>query len=136
MVRAQLHHAYGEPEQATAALRRADQLADQSTQATAMLGVQLARFGNALEARTVLNRLQQLAQTRYVPPTSLAAVHAALGEMGLALDALEGAWMARDTRLAYLKDDQRWIALRNEPRFIKLLNRLNLNAYGPGITGP
>jgi tetratricopeptide (TPR) repeat protein len=136
MIRALLHQADDEPEQAIAALRRADQLADQSTQAAAMLGVQLARFGQAQEARHVLNRLQQLSQTRYVPPTSLAAVHAALGEVGLALDALDNAWLARDTRLAYLKDDKRWSGLRDQPRFIALLARMNLNTFGTGISGP
>jgi DNA-binding winged helix-turn-helix (wHTH) protein/tetratricopeptide (TPR) repeat protein len=136
MIRALLHQTDDEPEVAIEALRRADQLADQSTQAAAMLGVQLARLGKTEEARNVLHRLQTLSKTRYVPPTSLAAVHAALGEVSLALDALESAWLARDTRLAYLKDDQRWSGLRDQPRFIALLNRLNLNSYGPGITGP
>jgi tetratricopeptide (TPR) repeat protein len=136
MIRALLHQTDDEPELAIESLRRADQLADQSTQAAAMLGVQLARLGKTEEARNVLHRLQTLSKTRYVPPTSSAAVHAALGEVSLALDALESAWLARDTRLAYLKDDQRWSGLRDQPRFIALLNRLNLNSYGPGITGP
>lgn len=136
IIRALLHQADDEPEQAIAALRRADQLADQSTQAAALLGVQLARSGQSQEARNVLHRLQQLAQTRYVPPTSLAAVHAALGEVALALDALERAWLTRDTRLAYMKDDPRWSGLRDQPRFITLLAGMHLDAYGPGISGP
>jgi DNA-binding winged helix-turn-helix (wHTH) protein/Tfp pilus assembly protein PilF len=136
MVRALLHLVDQEAEQAITALRRADQLADQSTQAAALLGVQLARFQKHGEARHILNRLISLQQTRYVPQTSLAAVHAALGEVTQALDALESAWMARDTRLVYMKDDTRWDGLREQPRFVALLRKMKLDGYGPGTTGP
>ncbi len=136
IIRALLHLVDREPEQAIVALRRADQLSDQSTQAAALLGVQLARFHKTDEAREVLNRLLTLQQTRYVPPTSLAAVHAALGEVAQALDALERAWTARDTRLVYLKDDTRWTGLREQPRFAVLLRQMRLEGYGPGTSGP
>ncbi len=136
IIRALLHLVDQEPEQAIAALRRADQLTDQSTQAAALLGVQLARFQRPGEARDILNRLLSLQQTRYVPPTSLAAVHAALGEVTQALDALERAWLARDTRLVYLKDDTRWVGLREQPRFATLLRQMKLDGYGPGTSGP
>jgi tetratricopeptide (TPR) repeat protein len=136
IIRALLHLVDHEPEQAIASLRRADQLADQSTQAAALLGVQLARFQKHDEAREVLNRLLSLQQTRYVPPTSLAAVHAALGEVTQALDALDRAWVARDTRLVYLKDDIRWTGLREQPRFAALLRQMKLDGYGPGTSGP
>ena len=136
IIRALLHLVDQEPEQAIAALRRADQLTDQSTQAAALLGVQLARFQRPGEARDILNRLLSLQQTRYVPPTSLAAVHAALGEVTQALDALERAWLARDTRLVYLKDDTRWAGLREQPRFATLLRQMKLDGYGPGTSGP
>ena len=80
--------------------------------------------------------MQRLSDERYVPPTALAAVHAALGEAGHALDALERAYLAHDTRIAYIKDDMRWHALRNEPRFSALLHKMNLVAFGPGASGP
>jgi DNA-binding winged helix-turn-helix (wHTH) protein/tetratricopeptide (TPR) repeat protein len=136
IIRAMLHLVDREPEQAIAALRRADQLADQSTQAAALLGVQLARLQKPDEAREVLHQLLSLQQTRYVPPTSLAAVHAALGQVTQALDALDCAWVARDTRLVYLKDDSRWTGLRQQPRFAALLRLMKLDGYGPGISGP
>lgn len=136
MTLALIHLDGGRAEQAIVALRRADELADQSTQATALLGLQLARLGRPEEAREVLHRLLCLAEVRYVPPTSLAAVHAALGDTAAALDALESAWLARDTRLAYLKDDSRWSRLREEPRFIALQRLMRLDRYGPGASGP
>jgi tetratricopeptide (TPR) repeat protein len=131
-----IHMVEGAADQAIVALRRADALADRSTQAAALLGTYLARLGRPAEAREVLHRLQVLAQSRYVPPTSMAAVHAALGETTLALDALERAWSARDTRLAYLKDDDRWSGLRDQPRFIALQQQMRLDSYGPGASGP
>jgi DNA-binding winged helix-turn-helix (wHTH) protein/TolB-like protein/Tfp pilus assembly protein PilF len=127
-----LHLADGQGELALASLRRADALSEGSTQATALMGVQLARMGREAEARAVLLRLRALAQQRYVPPTSLAAVHAALGERSAALDALEQAHAVRDTRLVYMKDDGRWRDLRLEPRYVALLRRMKLDQAGPG----
>ena len=131
-----LHLAERQPEQAIAALRRAVMLADNS-RAGASLGVYLARYGQQEEAREILKQMLSLAQTRYVAPTSLAALHAALGEVEPALDALDRAFVTRDTRLIYLKDDTRFPAsLRGEPRFVALLHKLKLDRFGPGIGTP
>ena len=72
-------------------------------------------------------------KTRYVPPSSLAAVYAALGEVGPALDALDRAFLTRDTRLTFLKDDPRLASLRKEPRFVALMRKLKLDRFGPGL---
>jgi Flp pilus assembly protein TadD len=136
MAQATMHILDRDHDQALAALQRSDELADQSTQAAALLGAQFAQCGRCDEARGVLRRLQALQQERYVPPTSLAAVHAALGENAQALDALEQAFELRDTRLVYMKDDPRWTDLRGEPRFIALMRKMNLDSYGPGIVPP
>jgi DNA-binding winged helix-turn-helix (wHTH) protein/TolB-like protein/tetratricopeptide (TPR) repeat protein len=122
-------------DQAIAALRRAVMLADNS-RASALLGIYLARSGQREEAREILNQLLSHAQTHYVAPSSLAAVHLALGEVGPALDALDRAFLSRDTRLAFLKDDPRFAGLRNEPRFIALMQKLELVRYGPGLSPP
>ena len=126
----------GKFDEAIDSLQRADALADQSSQPAALLGVCFARAGRIEESRAVLLRLQRLGEARYVPPTSFAAVHAALGESGHALAALERAYVAHDTRIAYMKDDLRWDAVRDEPRFSALLRKMNLDAFGPGASGP
>ncbi len=72
-------------------------------------------------------------KTRYVPPSSLAAVYIALGEVGPALDALDRAFLTRDTRLTFLKDDPRLAGLREEPRFVALMQKLKLDRFGPGL---
>ncbi len=119
-----------------AALRRAVALADGSTQPIVMLGVQLARLGQRDETRAILNQMLALSRTRYVPPTSMAALHAALGEVAPALALLEQAVQVHDTRLIAFKDDWRWAGLRQEPRFVALLRRLRLDRFGPGLSAP
>jgi DNA-binding winged helix-turn-helix (wHTH) protein/tetratricopeptide (TPR) repeat protein len=136
MTRATFHLADGALEAAIDALASADERAYQSTQAAALLGATLARAGRSDEARAVLARLQALSLTRYVPPTSLAALCAALGEPDAALTLLERAFEQRDVRLAYMKDDPRWAELRGQARFRTLLRRMKLDRYGPGVSGP
>ncbi|MEO5772044.1 MAG: hypothetical protein ABIQ29_08240, partial [Burkholderiaceae bacterium] len=119
-----------------AALRRAVALADGSTQPSVLLGVHLARLGQRDEARTLLNQMLALSKTRYVPPTSVAALHAALGEVAPALALLEQAVAGHDTRLIVFKDDTRWANLRKEPSFFALMKKLELDRYGPGLSPP
>ncbi len=122
-----------QPEQGIAALRRGVVLADTS-RASALLGVHLARSGQRDEAREILNQLLSQAKKRYVPACSVAAVHLALGEVGPALDALDRALLSRDTRLTFLKDDPGLIGLHKEPRFVALMQKLKLDRYGPGLS--
>lgn len=132
LTQAGLHLVDHKPELALEAARRADTLADGSTQAAALLGMILVRLDRRAEAQALLDRLVELGRTRYVPPTTVAALHAALGNVTAALDALERAYAVRDTRLVYMKDDGRWSALRQQPRFGALLRRMKLDGYGPG----
>lgn len=129
LVQAGLYLSDGQPDKALESFRRADALADGSTQATALLGQQLVRSGRRDEARELLQRLLALQKIRYVPPTSVAALHAALGETAPALDALDRAYDVRDTRLVYMNDDGRWSALRDQPRFVALRHRMKLDTY-------
>ena len=136
MVQGLAHLADGQAEAGISALRKSVALSDGSSQASSLLAVHLARQGKTDEARAILNQLLALARQRYVPPTSPAAVHAALGEVGPALGALEQAVEARDTRIVFLKDDPRWAALRKEPRFVALMQKLKLDRFGPGLSPP
>ena len=125
-----------QPDNGIAEMRRAVVLADGNSRPSALLGVYLARLGQVVEARAILNQLLALEKTRYVPPTSLAAVYAALGEVEPALDALDRAFLTRDTRLTFLKDDRRLTGLRAEPRFVALVHKLKLDGFGPGLAPP
>ena len=119
-----------------AALRRAVAMADGSTQPSVLLGVHLARLGQRDETRALLQQMLALSKTRYVPPTSIAALHAALGDVASALALLEQAVAVHDTRLIVFKDDPRWANLREEPGFLALMKKLKLDRYGPGLSPP
>ena len=128
-----LYRAEQRPELAIAALRRAVAQADGNSRPSALLGMFLARAGQRDEARLILNQLLERARTGFVPPFSLAVLHAALGENAVALAALERAFVLRDPQLVFLKDDSRWLGLRQEPRFVALMKDLKLDRYGPGF---
>lgn len=121
------------PKEGIAALRRAVGLHEGSNRPKAVLAEHLAAAGDIDEARTILNELLHIAKQRYVPPTSVATVHAALGDVASALSALEQAYATRDVRLTFLKDDRSWTPLRNEPRYLALLKKLALDRYRPGL---
>lgn len=76
----------------------------------------------------ILHELEARRATRYVPATSFAAVHAALGDTGAALDELERAYREHDIRMAFMKVDARWNVLRSQPRFQALAERLGLES--------
>jgi len=128
-----LHFADKQPDTAIADMRRAVVLADGNSRPRALLAISLARLGQTEEARKILNELLAREKTRYVPPCSLAAVYAALGEVRPALDALDRAYLTRDTRLTFLKDDPRLAGLREEPRFVALMHTLKLDRFGRGL---
>lgn len=129
-----LHLADGRNDLALTELRQMAAGAGGNSRPQALLGMHLARLGHMAEARDILDRLLQRASRGYVPPISLAVLHAALGETALALDALERAHAAHDTQLVFLKDDPRWAPLRGQPRFVALLRQLKLDRYGPGLS--
>jgi TolB-like protein/DNA-binding winged helix-turn-helix (wHTH) protein/Tfp pilus assembly protein PilF len=131
---AALHRVDQRPDLAIASLRRAVALADGNTRPAALLGMYLARNGQQDEARAILNQMLERDRTGFVPPVSLAVLHAALDETAPALDALEKALAVRDPQLVFLKDDSRWSGLRQEPRFAALMMALRLDRFGPGLS--
>ena len=136
MALATWHEQQGDLDAAFASIGQAAALSDQSTQAEALQGAMLARHGRADEGRKILARLEAQSRARYVPPTSLAAVQAALGERDAALASLELACDCNDTRLLHLRDDPRWVSLRAEPRYLSLVARMKLAGLPPGIAPP
>lgn len=129
-----LHLADGQPDLAIESMRRAVARADGNTRPSALLGMFLARHGHKAEARSILDAMLMRAKSGFVPPVSLAVLHAAVDEKALALDALERAHAVRDTQLVFMKDDSRWRDLRQEPRFLALLRVMKLDRYGPGLS--
>ena len=86
-------------------------------------------FVEAKEAgfwRRELQHLSEEAKRRYVAPTSIAALHARLGESDLALAALEKGLVEKDGGMVELKVEPVFESLRKLPKFGELLKRIGL----------
>jgi tetratricopeptide (TPR) repeat protein len=131
--RALLYWAENQSEKAISALRRGVELTKGSSRPSALLAARLAQTGQHDEARVIIDNMQTVARSRFMPPTHLAIALSMLGDIPAALDSLELALAVRDPRIIYLKDDWPWAPLRKEPRYRALLTRLGLDRYGPGL---
>jgi len=83
-----------------------------------------ALAGNAKEASAALQKLQQLASTRFVPNLYPAAIHVGSGEFNEAFRYLDLAYQERIDRLVYLNVEPMADPLRSDPRFAKLMARV------------
>jgi Tfp pilus assembly protein PilF len=82
--------------------------------------------GNRAAARYALVRLDSIARDRYVTPYAVALVYAALGEPDEAFHWLDRAVADRTHWLVWLNRDTRWTPLRDDPRFVALLQRVGV----------
>jgi serine/threonine-protein kinase len=92
----------------------------------AQLGEAYGLAGRTGDARSVLHRLQKVAEERYVSPYHFAYVHTGLGEHDTAIDWLERAYEQRSGAIYGLKGSFLFTPLRSHPRFIALLQRMRL----------
>jgi tetratricopeptide (TPR) repeat protein len=111
--------------EAIAALAKAGELFPANKESTALRGYSLAKVGKLTQARAVLDELRQSSNREYVAPYNLAMIHNALGETETALDYLEKAYSEKNVLMVFLKVEPKWNNLRNEPRFIVLMRRMN-----------
>lgn len=92
----------------------------------ASLGCAYALAGRKPQAQKVIAQLNAASKIHYVPPYFLGVVHAALGDKDNAFSWLEKAYEDHDSYLVRLKVDPVMDPLRSDPRFGKLLHRMNL----------
>jgi tetratricopeptide (TPR) repeat protein len=109
-------------EDAIAAHRKAVELTGGSPLMLGWMGLTLGRAGRTQEAREVLERLRAMAETAYVPATSLAWTYLGLGDLDNTFVWLDRALDARDLMalpapLPFLGE------LRSDPRYGELLRR-------------
>jgi hypothetical protein len=79
------------------------------------------------EAGGLARELTELAEREHVPLYYLALARSAAGEEVAALDLLEAAFEQRSTVLPWIGCDCFWDqSLRRHPRFVRLLERLDL----------
>ena len=86
----------------------------------------LAGAGRDADARELLAQVAEIARARYVSNYHLAAVHVALGEDDAAFQCLDKSLEDKAEWRAALNVDQRFLRLRDDPRFTGLLERLGL----------
>ena len=86
-----------------------------------------ALAGKREEARKNLDELLQMAKHRYVSPTSIALIYAALGDKDQAFAWLDEGDKAHDLQIiTRLKTDPRYDSLRSDPGFADLVRRVGL----------
>jgi hypothetical protein len=71
-----------------------------------------------------LRELEQLAKRQYVSPTAFATIYLGLGQKEKCLDWLETSYEQQDSACWYLKIDQIYDGVRNEPRFQALIEKI------------
>jgi len=90
-----------------------------------------ALAGRPSEADRILAALLELAPKQYVPAFNIAMIYNALGQTRDALTWLERGMEQRAPYMTFLASDPKWKNLRDEPRYLALLRRLNLPTAWP-----
>lgn len=117
----------GFSEEAVADLELAVERSRKNQSALSGLGLAFAHFGRREEARGVVTSLTEISQNSHVPPTSIAAIHGALGDIDEAFEWLEKAYLIRSRSMVWLRVGHEFDPLRGDPRYQDLLRRMRLN---------
>jgi Flp pilus assembly protein TadD len=102
------------------ALRRAVLASWRNPDILAELGQSVGLQGRTADAKAILEELDAMSRSRYVPPYDRALVHAGLGDRDAAFEWLGRARDQRYGLLALLAVDPDLDPLRDDPRFAKL----------------
>jgi len=113
--------------QAVETFQRARQLTSDAPVMLMAYGYAQGLAGNVSEARAALQKLQQLAGTRFVPSLYPAAIHVALGETDEAFRLLDLAYQEKVDRLVYLNVDPMADPIRSDPRFAQLMTKIGFH---------
>jgi TolB-like protein/Tfp pilus assembly protein PilF len=105
-----------------ASLNRASELSGHNPFVVATLAFGYGRSGDQDEARKLLKQLEEQSTSRYVSPVSLAMVQIGLGETDAAFALLDKALKERSGFLSWLKVEPAFDPLRDDPRFVVLLD--------------
>jgi DNA-binding winged helix-turn-helix (wHTH) protein/TolB-like protein/Tfp pilus assembly protein PilF len=114
----------GMREPAILAFQKSIPLSGDSPDEPAALGLAYALSGKSSEARKILEELTQRSKRKYLSPSVIAVLHAALGQRDQAFALLDKAYDERDTLLLLLKVEPMFDPLRSDPRFTVLLRRV------------
>ena len=118
--------AAGRPREAVDHYLRVRHLAGSAPTGLGELARGYAALGLRAEARELLDQLRAVARTRYVEPDLMARAYEALGERDEAIGWLERGFEERAVKMALIGVDPQFDRLRDEPRFSRLVKRLDL----------
>lgn len=99
--------------------------------ALAAIGYVYGITGRKEEAQKMLDRMKAVADTRYVTPYGVALVYASMNEMDKAFEYLGKALEERSNWLVWLKQDPRWVLIRDDPRYQDLMAKVGLLQKNP-----
>ena len=126
---AQVYEQLGDHESLQQALEITERFGKANSKMISLRGYILARLGRKPEARQLLHALETLAGEHYVPAYSMALVHAGLGERDAAFLSLDvHCWRETSTSFSWYRSQ--WDTFREDPRFLDLLDALQLHAHG------
>jgi TolB-like protein/tetratricopeptide (TPR) repeat protein len=118
--------AKGLADESIAAHQKAVDLSNGSPMMLGWLGLVLGAAGRLDEARHVLERLQAMSRSAYVPPTSFAWLYLGLRQVDAAFEWLDRAVDACDQVMMPIKSYQFFDPIRSDPRFAALLRKMKL----------
>ena len=113
-------------DQAIAAHRKAVDLSGGGPLMLGALGLALAQSGDKAGARALLERLRAMPPKVYVPPTSFAFIHIGLVEIDEFFEWMDRAIDERDHMITPIKTYPFFDPVRDDPRYLGLLRRMNL----------
>ena len=114
----------GRTDEAVAAAEATARLAGYGVSSLGLLGYAYGVVGKRDDARSVLERLMALSESRYTSQYDLALIHLAMGEDGQAMEWLERGYAERDHQMVFLKVDPRLDALRKRRDFGRVMERM------------
>jgi len=90
------------------------------------LGYTYAVSGDRAKAEQILHDLDELAKRRYVTPNARVPIYLGFGDKEKTLDGLEKCYEDQDGACWWLKVDQVYDGIRDEPRFQAILKKVGL----------
>ena len=118
--------AQGRHEEGLDAIRTALDLAGDVPYIDGRLGFALARAGQRDEALRELSRLEQAANIRYVPPSAIGMIHAALGDFDRAFEWLEKGIEANDSHMPFIDQEPAYDFVRQDSRWAGIRERMGV----------
>ncbi len=116
----------GQPDKAIATHREMVEFTHGAPVTLGWLGLTLADCGDRAGARQVLDRLRAMPAEVWVPPSSLAWVQVGLGDYDGFFESMNRAVEERDHMIMPIKTYPFMDRVRDDPRFVPLLRKMNL----------